>query len=199
MDQEHRKVLQLVAEGVIGADEGLLLLETLSNAESLDSDAHRQSQNLSQNLPTTIQKNAPFKPAWAALWPLVFGFGVFLATLGGVYSFMVLSGQMMWLWIFFTVPLLGCGAIIALFGWLMVTCAWLRVKIKDDGTNINLSFPIPLHWIAALIRIARPWVPQLQEVVTDDILEIIADSIQETDFNIEVQEANGQHVLVSYG
>ncbi len=190
MDPVNRKILQLVSDGVINADDGLRLLDIVSPDQAIVDEPF--------SVPGELQ-HSPAKPAWAAAWPFVFGLGIILASLGVAYSTMIFSGQIYWAWFFITAPAIIWGIIISVFGWLMFKSAWLRLQVRNQDVNIRLSLPLPLPWIAQLIRFARPWVPQLKSLVTDDILETIAASIREADFKVEVKEKHGEHVQVSYG
>lgn len=106
---------------------------------------------------------------------------------------------MYWAWLFVILPTLFLGLLLCLLGWLIRTSAWLHIRVQDKETNLKISLPLPLGWVVWLVKMVRPFVPKLQELVADDLLELLAASITEGGFNVEVQEESGEHVLVYYG
>jgi len=192
MDDESLKVLQLVSNGAITAEEGLSLFNSLEIAGDSATSGITPVDTVRRPMPVG-------QPSWAEYWPYPLSIGAFSAALGLAYTLMIIVGQIHWAWIFLTLPALTLGGLLGLFGWLMRSSPWLRVSIQDNNLNLNFSLPLPLHWLAKLFPLARPFVPQLRDRVTDDILETLASSMTTLSFNVEVQEASGEHVFVTYG
>jgi hypothetical protein len=207
MDEERLKILQLIADGTITAEEGAALLDSLEAASDEETETNVEADTvvlvpktgeiLSPPIPLLDQ--SPPRPGWAKYWFYVLGLGAFLASLGFSYTVLIVAGQVYWVWIFLTLPALFSGGLLCLCGWLIRTSAWLHIQVENEGARLNLSLPLPLGWIAWLVRIARPFVPQLRELAADDLLETLVASATEEGFNIEVQEENGEHVLLYYG
>lgn len=207
MDEERLKILQLIADGTITAEEGAALLDSLESVSAEDTEANietvpvvlvpQTSEILSP--PVRLQDQSPPRPGWAKYWFYALGLGAFLASLGFSFTVLIVAGQVYWAWIFLTLSALFLGGLLCLCGWLIRTSAWLHIRIENEGTSFNLSLPLPLGWIAWLVRIARPFVPQLRELAADDLLETLVASATEEGFNIEVQEESGEHVLLYYG
>lgn len=210
MDEEHLKILQLIADGVITAEEGAELLSNLEpgspagfpTGSPIEVETDSDPGGLAL-VPDEVEMSPPVvrpsKPFWARYWMYPLGVGVFLGTLSFAYTLLVIIGQIGWGWIFLTLPALFLGLILCVLGWLIRTSAWLHIRVKDAGTNINISLPLPLGWIAWLVKVARPFVPQLQELAVDDLLEMLAETGTEELLNIEVQEESGEYVQLYYG
>ena len=141
-------------------------------------------------------------PDWRKYWvyPAISG-GVLIASgLGHLFLFM--EGIIGWGWLFVTWAILALGMGLLLLGWLMRNAAWLHLRIKDGDTRLYLGLPLPLSWIAWGVGVARRFVPQLADYVSDDLLEALAEAsakVGEAGFNLEVQEAKGEHVYIYYG
>ncbi len=199
MDEERLKILQLIADGTITAEEGGALLDSLESTSDEDTEANIETDTVILVPPVPLQDQSPPRPGWAKYWFYALGLGAFLASLGFSLTVLIVAGQVYWAWIFLTLPALFLGGLLCLCGWLIRTSAWLHIQIENEGTRFNLSLPLPLGWIAWLVRIVRPFVPQLQELAADDLLETLVASATEEGFNIEVQEESGEHVLLYYG
>lgn len=207
MDEERLKILQLIAGGIITAEEGAALLDSLESTSDEDTEANIEAGTVvlvpktSEILPPPVSllDQALPRPGWSEYWFYALGLGAFLASLGFSYTVLIVAGQVYWAWIFLALPALFLGGLLCLCGWLIRTSAWLHIQIKNEGTRFNLSLPLPLGWVAWLVRIARPFAPQLRELAADDLLETLVASATEEGFNIEVQEESGEHVLLYYG
>jgi hypothetical protein len=203
MSQEQIKVLQMIAEGIISAEEGERLLRVLEATDDVESGPNLMVPSDTEPEvgepvpePTTPQ---PTKPHWARFWlyPTVIG-GV-LALLGLRYTILAAGDTISGWWLLLTLPGLILGLLLFLLGWLIRYSYWLHLRIKDENTNIKISLPLPLSWIRWGIKIARPFVPKLAEVATDDVLDVMAETLLEDSFSVEVQEVDGEHVQIYYG
>ena len=189
MDNDRLKVLELISNGTISAEEGMTLLDALEPV--VEEEASLVNATM-EPLPTG-------KPTWAEYWPYLLGIGGAIAGSGLMTTLFIFAGRIHWGWSIITIPMFSLGFILAVFAWLMHTSAWIHIRVKDDDTNINIRLPLPLHWVARIIWFIRPFIPELREKITDDILELLATSLVDEGFHIEVQEDDGERVLVSYG
>jgi hypothetical protein len=83
--------------------------------------------------------------------------------------------------------------------WWSRTARWLHVRIRDEGTRINFSLPLPLSPAAWLVRLARPWVPQLRDTPVDELILSMAEMEDEGILALEVNEGEGEEVQVYFG
>ena len=197
MDKERLRILELVAKGAITADEGLHLLNVLT--ESSKRDTQTNDIVVTPPVSTTSPPQPTAKPGWASYWQPILMSGVAVVLVGLVSTVQIFQGQIGWGWLLLIWPTLALGILVTLFGWLMRFSPWLRVHIQGQNTNIHFSLPIPLHWLVWVIWFIRPFIPQLRETITDDILVDLTTSMTQEGFAVEVQETSGEHVEVVYG
>ena len=184
---ERMQILESIEAGEISAEEGAKRLEALmESAEAPESDS------------TPVSRPALVR--W--LWQVVFWTGVTLMAVGGllvasVYSESVATEWLPWGWIIFLL-----GVVVVLVGWWLQRAHWLSVRVRQsDGPNVSIALPLPLGLIAWGIRIARPFVPQLDETGADEVLLALRDEMKKGHpFIVEVDEGeNGEQVQVYFG
>jgi hypothetical protein len=190
----------MIAAGTISAEVGERLLELLEPGSNLETGASPMLE--AGEISAQIRDDQTLPPDWRKYWiyPAVIG-GVLIAS-GLGYIFLFIEGIIGWGWLFVTWAVLALGMVLLLLGWLMRNAAWLHLRIKDGNTRLYLGLPLPLRWIVWGIGVARRFVPQLADYVTDDLLEALAEASAragEAGFKIEVQEAKGEQVYIYYG
>jgi hypothetical protein len=78
----------------------------------------------------------------------------------------------------------------------------MHVRIKEEGKRkIAFSFPLPLTLAAWVVRVAQPFVPQLQDTGVDDLIIALRESAAHGQpFSIDVQDdEEGEHVQIYIG
>ena len=98
--------------------------------------------------------------------------------------------------------LLALGVLGVLVGWWMQRARWLYVHVRQaDGPNILIAMPLPLRLVGWLLRIARPFVPQLKETGVDELLLALHEELKDgRPFTVEVNEGqDGEQVRVYFG
>lgn len=187
---ERMRILELIEAGEISAEEGARRLEALSeSAEAPERPAT-----------PTVPISRPAMVEW--LWQIVFWTGVALMAAGGllvasVYTENLITGWLPWGWIIFLL-----GVVVTLVGWWLQRAPWLAVRVQpSDGPKINIALPLPLTLIAWGLRIARPFVPQLDETGADEVILALRDGMEEGQpFLVEVDEGeDGEQVQVYIG
>lgn len=181
---ERLRILELIEAGEISAEEGARRLEALAeSARPPDTPVAR---------PALVQ--------W--LWQIVLWIGVALVVWGGLlltgaYAGEVTTGRLVWGWLLFILGALG-----VMLGWWLQRAPWLSIRVRQlDGPNITIVLPLPLGLIAWGLRIARPFVPQLEETGVDEVLlELNKELRAGRPFVIEVDEGEGgEQVQVYFG
>ena len=79
---------------------------------------------------------------------------------------------------------------------------WLHVRISEEGKRkLTLSFPVPLTLAAWVVRIIKPFVPQLKETGVDELILALRDSgVRGEPISIDVQDDEaGEQVEVYFG
>jgi MFS family permease len=187
MDGQMR-ILELIEAGEISAEEGARRLEALTESAEAPESSAAPAAPVSR--PTMVE--------W--LWQIVFWTGVALMAVGGVlvasvYTERLVTGWLAWGWIFFLL-----GVVVLLVGWWLQRAPWLSVRIRpSDGPKINIALPLPLTLIAWGLRIARPFVPQLDETGADEVLLALRDEMKKGQpFLVEVDEGEGGEQVQVY-
>jgi hypothetical protein len=197
MHIEQMKILEMIAQGIISAEEGEALLDSIP----LETEAAEDSEPGTSSRPEILglERDSSTPPAWAQFWPIPVATGAIIASLGSGYSVLAVIGILSRWWLLLTVPGLAIGLLIFLTGWLMRTGPWLRIHVKDQANNIRLSLPVPTYWLIELVKLTQHFVPSLREWISDDLLIMLVESSEEGLFKIEVEEETGQYVRISYG
>jgi hypothetical protein len=201
MNAEQMKILEMIANRIITAEEGEALLSSMGHAaeapieEPVVASGTRWSpENLEIESGSTSTK-----PAWSRFWAIPVASGAVMASLGSGYTVLAVIGLISRWWMFLTLPGMILGLLIFLFGWLMRTGPWLRIHVRDQEHNIHLSLPVPTYWLIELVSLARNFFPPLREWVSDDLLLMLVENSDEGLFNLEVEENSGEYVRISYG
>jgi len=146
---------------------------------------------------------APARPAWVRwLWQIVFWPAVLVLALGGLAVTAVYAWEAAHGWLVVGGLLLALGVLGVLVGWWMQRARWLYVHVRQaDGPNILIAMPLPLRLVGWLLRIARPFVPQLKETGVDELLLALHEELKDgRPFTVEVNEGqDGEQVRVYFG
>ena len=222
MSDERLQILNMIEEGRITPDEGLELLKALSggsegNVEITDTGEEGKTASLltgaevlseealaaESALPEKTEAACAAPPDWASsrhLWLISLAVGGVLSAVG--LGFVVLI-QITWPGSFFLI----CGLIPFLLGLVTVllafwsrTARWLHVRIRGEQ-RISISFPLPLRLAGWILRLVRPWVPQLEKTGLDEVILSLDESLTgEGGFYVDVQDdEDGERVQVYIG
>ena len=199
MDETHLEVLRMIEHGTISAEEGEMLLVALDvgsepKVESANSilTAPRAAAEESQTWPSG-------PPAWAqGAWIVLLTGGVLLIGLAGMATALLVAVGSRPGWLVCTLPLMLVGAVaIVLASWSR-SARWLHVRVRDQDTRFRISLPLPLRPAAWLARLARPFVPKMQDMPVDQMILALAEMEGEGPLTVEVSEG-GEEVQVYLG
>jgi hypothetical protein len=186
---ERMRILELIESGEISAEEGARRLEAPAQAT--------EGPRASAAAPA-VPVPQPALVRW--LWQCVFWTGGGLLAGGGFlllsfYTREVPSRWLTWGWILSTLGVMG-----VLLGWWLQRAHWLSVRVRQsDGPNIFVALPLPLGPIAWILRIARPFVPQLDETGVDELLLAMRDEMRDgRPLLVEVNEGEGGEQVQVY-
>jgi len=186
------QILKLIEEGEISVEEGARRLEALKGfPEETEAAAAPPAPE------------APARPVWVRwLWQVVFWPAVLVLALGGLAVTAVYAWEAAHGWLVVGGLLLALGVLGILVGWWMQRARWLYVHVRQpDGPNILIAMPLPLRLVGWLLRIARPFVPQLRETGVDELLLALHEELKDgRPFTVEVNEGqDGEQVRVYFG
>ncbi len=200
MDEAHVKILQMLQDGIISAEEAERLLSALDGETDLG-DGPEATTFTEQPLHDGVGSPRGGPPLWwRRVWVYVLAGGLLLATLAVVFTVPIAQGRRHAGWLACTVPLLIFGALAAGLTWWSRTARWLHVRVREEEQRISISLPLPLRTAAWALRLARPWAPQLKDTAVDELILSLAEAdVEEEILIVEVDEGEGEQVEVRIG
>ena len=195
MSEERKKILRMVESGRISAEEGAQLLGLVSEAKPAGADAAPPDE------PLTAQEElrSSQAPDRSRYWWYPFWGGALLMVLGGaVVSASRPQGRGGgWVWICGWIPLFLGLVVVTLAAWAR-NVHWIHLRVKDKESRVSFSSPLPLRFSAALLHVARRFVPKLRETNVDEVILALRDGLRDGQpVTIEVQdEEEGEQVQI---
>ncbi len=198
MEDEKLQILKMVQEGKLDAQEAAMLLAALSESQTGDD----TDQTPVEVLPPESRPPEPIETRWARFWiyPLMAG-GVLL-LIGALIVGLVSASDGAWGWLLCGWPLLLLGLLIFVLALWSRWATWMHLRISEQGKRkMALSFPLPLGLAAWVLRIARPFVPQLQQTGVDEVILAVRESASKGEpLFIDVQDdEDGERVELYIG
>ena len=209
--EERRKILQMVEEGKITAEQAASLMRALEEDQQAEAEADIQviepgpSSGFAGGETSAPEfeevKERARRWAMIPLWT-----GIFLTILSawGIYEIMQGFGTNYW-WICLLFPLFA-GILLIAIGAGGPNARWLYVNVDrrdaaDWPKNITLGFPIPLGLTAWFLRNFGHTIHGLGNTNVDDIIQIL-DATRKSDEPLIVNvndDDDGEHVQVYIG
>lgn len=168
MDDERLQILRMVENGQIGTEEAATLLAALGPGGEEVVEPEPEA-----TLPPAETAPRPWRRFWIYL-ALAGGVLLVLGALimGLVYTIGAAPGWRVCGWL----PMIG-GLGVALLAWWSRGARWLYLRVHGDNKRaLTLSFPVPLTLAAWVLRIVRPFVPQLRDTAVDELILALRDS-----------------------
>jgi hypothetical protein len=211
MAEEQIKILKMLEAGQISTAEAAQLLAALDPASERQQEREQDEQGeRGDPAPTEWTQSrgeyqeAPGGPGekWRGFWvyPLLAG-GVVLFV-GALVVSLVYATRAGRGWLLCGWPPLFVGLAIMLLAFWARQATWMHLRVQEEGKRkIAFSFPLPLALAAWAVRLAQPFVPQLQESGVDDlIIALRASGSRGEPFFIDVQDdENGERVQLYIG
>jgi len=198
MDDEQRRILQMVQEGAITPDEAARLLDALvEEALPAAGDGSPAPAPAPARAPDDVIAPGP-APRFRRYWEVPFAVGLILLGLAGVCVSSVSGVLLLCGWSAFVV-----AAIIALAGWWSRSAAWVHVRIREsDGDRLSFSLPLPMGLAGWGLGLAQRYVDD-DTRATLDVAAGLLDMFRAADSNepmtVEIDEEDGDHILVHIG
>ncbi|MGD2040645.1 MAG: hypothetical protein PVH11_07445 [Anaerolineae bacterium] len=193
MAEERLRILKMVESGQIGAGEAAELLQALESTEPQGPEPAAE--------PTVAPSTRP-QHRWASFWIYPLMAGIAALMLGSLVLSLVYGagGAAFWLLCGWFPVLLGLGVVILALWSRRAT--WMHLRISEAGRRkMTLSFPLPLRLAAWGLRIAQPYVPQLQDTGVDEVVLALRESARQGEpVFIDVQDDEaGEHIELYIG
>ncbi len=206
--EERMKILRMIRDGKITAEEGAHLLRLLDATSPKDADfSEEQTTSKGQSPNSALEKDA-LDERIARLrrwWQIPLWIGVGITVIGGLLLFWAYQASGFSFWF-------GCAWLPFLFGvavmaiaWSSRTARWLHLRIQQEAgewpQTINLSFPLPLRFTGWVLRTFGHFIPDLKEQGVDinQVIQAVEEGTNaDTPFFIEVDEGEGKEKVQIY-
>ena len=211
-NNERLKILEMIQQGTITAQEGLKLIEELGETEdNLDQEYLLAKARLEGGVDPEVGDEFDPQPAledlekWKKWWIIPFWIGVGITVLGGALMYWAwfakgISLGFILAWIPF---LLGIGVLV--LGWNSRTGPWLHLRIQqkpgEKPRRIFISLPLPIRFFAWSLQTFGNLIPGLNATGVDEIILALGESSRaETPLFIDVNEGDqGEQVKIYIG
>lgn len=216
VDKAERKILDMVEEGVLSAEEGLRLINAMGAEQPIEADPDAIPLSVSgveRPLPEDILEPAPPQLSEEELkrmkrlkrwWILPFGIGLLITSLGAVwmYTGYTNSGFGWGFWLSWIPFLLGIFVVAVSFQ--TSRSVWLHVRIKqkpgEKPARISISLPLPISLSKWFLSTFGGRIPGLKDQPMGDISEILENISPEEPFYVHVNDdEEGEEVEVFIG
>ena len=224
-ETERLQILEMIEKGVITASEGVRLLNSLqgepgevaiplmSPAASVAAEATKTSPapEVIEEPPASEPKASPTPfefdsgiKKWRRWWWVPLTIGIGMTVISGLLMFLAYqnSGFGFWfacLWF----PLL-LGVIVISLAAASRTTRWLHVRIHQEPgewpQTIAISLPVPIRFVAWILRIFRPHIPNMDKTSLDEVILALDKTSPDQPFYVKVDEGeSGEKVEVYIG
>lgn len=198
MDDERMQILKRVETGEISAEEAVRRLNALGQAATdvVEPDTIRPEPE-----PTASAPPLDVPKGLAEFWRYLMYVGVVQVVFGATLLYFVYGAKASGWWAVLGWPLFALGVLVTAVAWWLRTARWLHVRVTGKE-RVAISFPFPLKLAAWGVKIARPFVPKLQETGVDEIIMGLDDSLKQggPPLYVDVSDDDkGEHVQVYIG
>ena len=207
--EERKKILQMVEEGKISAEEAAKLMNALE-ASNEEADVEVFQSEPSTGFDGSVPPSPEFESVKArarqfAMIPLWVGVAIAVLSSWGIYSVQQNAGMNFW---FFCLlfPLL-LGVLLIALGAGGPSSKWLYVNVDrrrahDGPRNITLGFPLPLGLTSWFLRNFGHTIQGMKNTNVDEIIQVL-DATGKSDepliVNVQNDDGDGEHVQVYIG
>jgi hypothetical protein len=221
-ESERLQILEMIEKGVITAEEGVRLLNSLqgepevseppviSSTSSADVGSSPEPE-VTVEEPTPDMKSTPTASdfenetrKWRRWWWIPLTVGISITVISGLLMTLAYqnSGFGFWfacLWF----PLL-LGVIIISLAAASRTTRWLHVRVHQEPgewpRTIAISLPIPIRFTAWLLRIFKPYIHGMDKTSLDEVILALEKVSPDQPFYVTVDEGeSGERVEVYIG
>jgi hypothetical protein len=206
--EERKKILQMVADGKINAEQAASLMKALEE-EPTPGEVEVVEPVTSSGFEGTESSSSDFEKVKArarqfAMIPLWIGVIIAVFSSWGIYSIQQNAGMNFWFYCLL-LPLF-LGVLLIVIGAGGQGSHWLYVNVDrryahDGPRNITLGFPLPLGLTSWFLRVFGHNIQGLKNTNVDDIIQILDTTKKSGEpFIVNVQDdEDGEHVQVYIG
>ncbi len=219
---ERLQILEMIEKGVINAEEGVRLLNSLSGEPAEDAAPHigptvippstiPEAATAVEEPPVREEKagttSHDFKQSvkrWQSWWWIPLTVGIVITVVSG--SLMLLAYQKSGFGFWF-----ACLWFPLLLGVLVISLAaasrsmrWLHVRVHQEPgewpRTIAISMPLPVRFVAWVLRTFNPHIPNMDKTSLDEVILALEKTSPDQPFHVQVDEGeSGEKVEVYIG
>ena len=212
VDQSERKILEMVEQGIISAEDGLRLIDAMGagkNAQGNVNNVLSEGVNVSiedvlEPAPRISDEELNRMKRLKRWWILTFGIGLLITTIGAVwmYSGYINRGFGWGFWLAWIPFILGIFVVAVSFQ--TSRSVWLHVRIKqkpgESPSRISISLPLPISLAKWFMSVFGHKIPGLKDQPLGDLSQLLDNISPEEPFYIHVNdEDDGEEVEVFIG
>ena len=225
-DSERTKILEMIEDGSITAEDGLSLLNALDGAgesdehfdpgvqyepghqqpsqgiDSADSDEDEINREVEVLPAETTPPDTEELKKWKRWWVIPLWVGAGVTVIGGLLMYWAFSANGYGFWFACTWFPFLLGVALLAFAWNSRTAPWIHVRVHQapgkSPKKIAISFPIPVRLTVWGLRIFGHYIPQLEGTSLDEIILALKDVAQDgTPLFVDVDDnEDGERVQV---
>jgi len=193
MSEERAKILQMVADRKISADEAAQLLAALPADEAAAEDAGYPEPAPPVEMPRI-----------GNLWLIPMYAGLVLFVCGALAAFPLYQQGGSWLLVVCGWPMFLVGLLTMVAAYLSRRSRWVHIRVTNIDRpmkSVRLSFPLPLRLTAWALKIASRFVPKFKGTGIDETIIALNEGLtSDQPLVIDVQEGeDGERVQVTIG
>ncbi len=221
-EPERLQILEMIEKGIINAEEGVRLLNSLQGeggedtppmiASAATATAEIPAEPEVIKEPPAAEKKAASAPfefdegikRWRRWWWVPLSVGIGITVVSGLLMLLAYqkSGFGFWfacLWF----PLL-LGVIVISLGAASRTTRWLHVRVHQEPgewpRTIAISMPVPIRFVAWVLRTFRSHIPNMDKTSLDEVILALEKTSPDQPFYVHVDEGeSGEKVEVYIG
>jgi hypothetical protein len=221
-ESERLQILEMIEKGVISASEGVRLLNSLQGEpeETANPQLSYAASTAAKSTPMpevvvegpaakNQSSSTPFEfdsetKKWRRYWWIPLTVGIVITVVSGLLMFLAYqkSGFGFWfacLWF----PLL-LGIVVLTLGAASRGMRWLHLRVHQEPgerpQTIAISMPIPIRFVAWVLRIFKPHIPNMDKTSLDEVILALDKTSPDQPFYVKVDEGDsGEKVEVYIG
>lgn len=213
VDQSERKILEMIQQGVLSAEDGLRLIDAMGtgkNDEGNGDELHPEGVMVSvedvlePSMPRISDEELKRMKQFKRWWILPFALGLLITTLGAVwmYTGYVNRGFSWGFWLAWFPFILGIFIVAVSFQ--TSRSVWLHVRIKqkpgESPPRISISLPLPISLAKWFMSVFGHKIPGLKDQPIGDLSTILDKISSDEPFYIHVNDKDdGEEVEVFIG
>jgi hypothetical protein len=204
MNDERMQILKRIEAGELSAKEAVRQINALGQAPPVQAGPEPETVRPEPEPDVTKAASAPpieVPKGLTQFWQYPLYAGVATVVLGAILLYAVYGASAsVWLslcgW-----PLFALGVLVTATAWWLRTARWVHVRVTGKE-RVAISLPLPIKLTAWVIKIVRPFVPQLKDTGVDEVITSLGDTLdkdgQPLYVNVDDDET-GEHVQIYIG